>query len=437
MNERLLREWVRNTLLYEQQREQSWAGQARAILSDINAAGGGYELQMPDKRRSAIRLLVPGIERDSPPQSIKDELVARGQDIVNVLTRLGYVDTSGGALAKIRSSVSGRYPSIALQTPDGKDFFVVLNPGFRLTGGGGNAGPGETELYEINDESPVFKEFAKKGGMTFDFAGFKIDNVIAVSKPQSVEGAGGEPKSDIDLKTKDGLIRLSLKEPKFPTYEGISERRLQHYPGFKEIADCAKQQLVVRLLDQGVVPTVVQNDGVTAVIEFDLVGEHAYDIPVEQQEQAVYGAAGTGGPVDYVVSVPAVASWSIPDPAVPIVNWTGYEFIASNKKGDKLPLTPPGATPVLLFRKETGKNVKGIVLKGTAGKTIIANVLKTRAAVAPLEQRKVLRGQTAGPAGICPSSETVDALFNSLPLKETVVESVLHKLIKEIGEEET
>ena len=429
MGEKLLREWVRNTLLNE--RQQSWAGQSRAILGDINTGGGGYTLQQADRRRNAVRLLVPGIEKDSPPQSIKDELIARGQDIVQVLTGLGYVDSSGGRPAKIRSSVSGRYPSIALRAPDGTDFFVVLNPGFRLTGGGGNAGPGETELYEINDESPVFKKFAEQDGMTFDFAGFEIDNVIAVSKPPSIKGAGGEPKSDIDLQTKDGLIRLSLKEPKFPTYEGISEPRLRHYPGFKEIADCAKQQLVVRLLDQGVVPTVIQNDGTTAVIEFDLVGEHAYDIPVEQQEQAVYGVPGTGGPVDYVVSVPAVASWSIPDPDVPIVNWTGYEFIASNKSGDGLPLTPPGATPVLLFRKETAKNVRNIVLKGTGGKKIIASVLKTRAAIAPLEQRAALQNQTAGPADMCPSSKTVDELLDSLPLEETVAESVLHRLIKQ------
>jgi len=86
---------------------------------------------------------------------------------------------------------------------------------------------------------------------------------------------------------------------------------------------------------------------------------------------------------------------------------------------------------VLLFRKETAKNVRNIVLKGTGGKKIIASVLKTRAAIAPLEQRAALQGQTAGPASACPSSGTVDELLGTLPLTEAVTESVLYRLIKE------
>ena len=62
---------------------------------------------------------------------------------------------------------------------------------------------------------------------------------------------------------------------------------------------------------------------------------------------------------------------------------------------------------------------------------IIASVLKTRAAIAPLEQRAALQNQTAGPADMCPSGETVDGLLGSLPLEGTVTESVLHRLIKE------
>ena len=434
LEEALLRQWVREKFLYEQseKRPPSWAKIARGVLADINQGPIQYEMQASEKRRSSVRLLVPGLD----PEKTKDvsaELEKHGEDIVSALTAAGYVDRSGGRPAKVRSSVSGKYPSLALQKPDGTNFYVVLNPGFRLTGGGGNAGPGETELFEINDESPVFQKFAQEDGMTFDFDGFQIENVTAVSKPASIKGGGGEAKSDIDLQTKNGLIRLSLKEPRFPTYEGLSDARLNNYPGFKEISDCAKQQLAVHLLEAGTVPTVIEQTSELIIIELERTGEPAFELPEEQQIQAVYGTKATGGPVDYVVSVPSVAEWSIPDANTPVVNWTGYKFVAKNPASSfpgELPLFPEGATPVILFRTANDGRAATAVLEGSGGKEIRVKITNTRAAVIPLEQRRA--AEVLGPADACPPPAVVDGLFDQIStMPELVGESALRSYIRE------
>jgi len=423
MGEAILREWVHRILLEaaaESEKSATWATTAGSVLADINkGATVKYDKQSMEKRRSSLRLFVPGLEpiKDKPAQ-VKAALEKHGNDIIAILTAAGYTDRNAGKPAKIRSSVSGRYPSVAFKTPGekGVNVYVVLNPGFRLTGGGGNAGPGETELYEITTDSPVFKKFSVQGiGVTFDFDGFKIPGVTSVTKPVAPAGAGGEAKSDINLETTSGLIRLSLKEPRFPTYDGISDGRLKNYPGFKAISDCAKQQLAVKLLQDGAIYSIISQTTDEISLEIKRTGEPAFTIPQAQQIQAVYGTAKVGGPVDYVVSVPAVAEWDIPDPNVPLVKWTGYKIVAQNpssKFPGALPAFPVGATPVILFRTANDGRYAKAVLQGTGKKKIIVKVAHTRAAIIPLEQRG--SAKVIGVADSCPATAVVDTLFKKL-----------------------
>jgi len=403
MSERLLREWIRFNL--SERAGNSWAPIGRKIMADIanisglgidasNVQKGGY-----DKQRKSIRLIVPGMQ--SGP-TIQQDLQQAGAQIVTGLTAAGYTDRAGKP-AKIRSSVSGRYPSISLTDPSGINFFIVLNPGFRLGAAGGNAGPGETELEEIVDE-PVFQQWAPKGGMTFNFDNISIPGVTDVSKPADKKGMGGEPKSDIDLVTTAGTIRLSLKGPTYPTYDGISEPRLKHYPGFLEIAKCAKELLAIKLLSD---PSIIKTQSEPGVFEVKRDKEYHYDLPLPQQLQAIYGTAATGGPVDYVITADGVVEYMIADPAQPIVDWEGFKVSAKNPDSShpgSFKAIPENGTPVLAFRTAADRGFE-VELQGSQG-VVIVSIPATRPTILPGEQRKTKA--TAGPANRCPSQSDID-----------------------------
>ena len=405
MSEQLLREWIYTTLLAEQARG-SWAQTGRDIMTDIaNISGvgisasdvqkGGY-----DKKRKSIRVIVPGLQ---PGPNTLQHLQKMGAQITAGLVAVGYTDRDRGYPAKIKSSVSGRYPSISLVDPDGTNFFIVLNPGFRLGGAAGNAGPGETELEEIADE-PLFQQWASSTGMTFNFDNISIPGVIGVSKPSDKKGMGGEPKSDIDLVTVNGSIRLSLKGPTYPTYEGISEARLKHYPGFPDIAKCAKELLAVKLLTD---PTTVKKQISPGVFEVKRDKEYHYDLPQAQQLHAIYGIAATGGPVDYVVTADGVVEYVIPDPAQPVVNWDGFAISAKRPDSSfpgEFPAIPKNGTPVLAFRTAADRGFE-VELQGTQG-LVTVRIPGTRPTILPTEQRRSF--ENAGRADVCPPQPDVD-----------------------------
>ena len=401
MSERLLREWLHIRLLMEQA-QKTWVQVGHDIMADVaNISGlnisssdvqkGGY-----DKKRSAIRIIVPGMQ---PGSSILQSLQAVGTQLATGLVSAGYKDRTGGQPAKIKSSISGRYPSISLTDPNGVNaFFIVLNPGFRLGGAAGNAGPGETELEESADD-PLFKQFVETGGMTYNFDNIKIPGVIDVSKPGNKKGMGGEPKSDIDLATTNGIIRLSLKGPTYPTYEGISESRLRHYPGFQDVADCAKQLLAIRLLND---PNVTKKQISPELIEVNRDKEYHYELPMNQQIHAIYGVTATGGPVDYVLTADGIVEYIIPNSSAASMDWSGLAISAKNpdsKFPGSFPSIPKNGTPVLAFRTASDRGFD-VELQGSQ-KSLTVRIPKTRPTILPGEQRK--SKTVVGRADDCPN----------------------------------
>jgi len=239
------------------------------------------------------------------------------------------VRAQGGASAiKLTPGVSGAYMAFPVEVTrpgvDGgvEEIWITLNPGFRITGDGGQAGPGEGELVEWGES------IADLGGVTLEIPGATFTDIVGVSKPGG-HVAGGEPKSDVDILEKNGTaIRLSLKGDQWPTWGGAGQQRAAAIDNveveapediidensFRHYVRNSNKKLIIYALEQWPTNWVADEAKKTLTLEWPGSSDvRSYSMPADLQKIVIYGNELTVGPlpggytskgshVDYVVS---------------------------------------------------------------------------------------------------------------------------------------
>jgi hypothetical protein len=419
MDERLLREWVRNTLVEQR------AGSARAYFEtwdDAFSASGDPEVSsvklqrsggVPDYsvRNASVRLMVnldPSEWKGKPKEEVWPELGRVGK---KALEAAGINVTA--AQPRLLTQGSGTYPSIKAQVKMGdqtREFVVVLNPGFKIKGSGGTAGPGEPEMEGAGlDER--FKARVDAGGtwtvIFGDTPETQFPDIVYMDKWKESTKTG-EPKTDILLRTKGGKqVNFSLKGVKFPGYEGLSPDRVDAYGG-KDSINCVRFMFILNQLREN--PEAFQRIGENEIMADlgSIGGTQLYPLPSKIAIPIVYGTKTTGGPVDYVVKAKGgVSLEGVFDDEAGTLTFPNMMIVGKNPDskwpgqfGDPNTGIPEGDTPVIAFRTATGQatssgkssrrvEVEVNILDPQDGKkkpfTIVMN--KVRQMVLPGEQR--------------------------------------------------